>query len=314
MPSNLGRAILKTLTYCDIFDYPLTEAEIWKRLIRHKDTKLQRVKAAKGQSFKEVLFSLERVKEKGNFYFLKGREHIVDIRKERENWSREKLKIAKEIASLLKLIPSIKLVGITGALAVENSDKLDDIDLFIVTSPKLIWITRFFTTVLVEMTGKRRHPGQADVSDKICLNMFVDEEHLSIDKKERDLFSAHEVVQMKPIWDRDNTYKKFLDVNIWVRKFLPNAFVNLEHITKNIKLFNKTQSRPKNKKKFLVHSSWFIVRLLEESSKRFQLWYMRKRRTKEVIRDGVIRFHPQDARKWVMEKYLEKMSSFSISD
>jgi len=50
-----------------------------------------------------------------------------------------------------------------------------------------------------------------------------------------------------------------------------------------------------------------LLNLVETSLKKFQLWYMRNRRTTEVIKNGVIRFHPEDARVWVMEKYKERL-------
>jgi len=52
--------------------------------------------------------------------------------------------------------------------------------------------------------------------------MFVSEPALP--ESERDLFSAHEVLQMEPVFDRGNTYKKFLLANKWVKTFLPNAW------------------------------------------------------------------------------------------
>ena len=52
--------------------------------------------------------------------------------------------------------------------------------------------------------------------------MFLDERHLQIPKKEQDLFSAHEVCQLKVIWEKDGIYQKFLKENQWVRQFLPN--------------------------------------------------------------------------------------------
>jgi hypothetical protein len=83
-------------------------------------------------------------------------------------------------------------------------------------------LTRLFSVFLVELTGKRRRPGDQKVKDKICLNMLLDESHLAIPEKERDLFSAHEVCQMKPLWEKERTYQKFLKANQWSQEFLPN--------------------------------------------------------------------------------------------
>jgi len=107
-------------------------------------------------------------------------------------------------------------------LAMENSNENDDIDLLIITSKSRLWLTRFLTVILLELVANRRHPADKEVKDKICLNMFLDEGHLEVPKKEQDLFSAHEVCQLKVLWDKNGIYQKFLKANLWSKKFLPN--------------------------------------------------------------------------------------------
>lgn len=289
-----SRAILKTLIYADLFDYPLTEEEIWKRVIKVKSPQHQSVWGRRQTEVKSTIKNLKLIQEKDGLYFLKEREKIVALRQRRKKWSEEKLKIAKKIASFLRFIPTIKLIGITGALAIDNVKEDDDIDLFVVTSQGLLWTTRLLATFLTEVTGRRRHPGETNVADKICLNMFVDEDHLSVPSFERDLFSAHEVVQMKPLYDKGDTYQKFLQANLWVKDYLPNGI--------GIKNALKTPEKS-------VRPYFSVV---EKIFKNFQLWYMGKRRTTEVITDGVIRFHPQDARKWVLKKYHQRLSDLGL--
>ncbi|MBI3379490.1 hypothetical protein HY029_01905 [Candidatus Gottesmanbacteria bacterium] len=286
MPLSLRKAILSTVSYADIFDYPLTAEEIWRWIIKYKNITMQ-------QCNKEIKKN-NLIQFQSGYFFLKHRKEIIDLRKAREKYSLEKLKTAQEIANLLKFIPSVKLVGITGALAMNNAKEEDDIDLFIITSGRLLWTTRCLSTLLVEITGRRRHPGESNINNKICLNMFVDEEYLEVFKKEQDLFSAHEVIQMKPLFERDNTYKKFLRRNSWVRKYLSNATESIKYKV----LSNKSENKTPN--------------LLENILRQFQLWYMRNRKTTEVIKEGVIRFHPHDARVWVMQKYRERFKKFKL--
>lgn len=51
---------------------------------------------------------------------------------------------------------------------------------------------------------------------------------------------------------------------------------------------------------------------LEALACRLQLKYMAPRRTTEVIEPGRIRFHPQDARKWVLEEYQERLKELGL--
>lgn len=287
--TKINEAILRTLIYADLFDYPLTVEETWRFLLIKKSSK---------EEIKKAYRDLRPTKEYDGFYFLKGREKIVGLRKKRQKWSQKKLKIAEKTAKSLKLIPWVKMIGITGGLAILNSDKNDDIDLLIVSAPKRLWLTRFLVTFLVSLAGKRRQPGETQVKDKICLNMFLDEEHLRVPKKEQDLFSAHEICQMRPLYDKDKTSARFFRENQWAKKYLPNASFtihNIEHEALNIN----------RKRKFKVAD--FVFNLVEALLKLFQLWFMRKRRTTEVITEGILRFHPQDSRDWIFKEYAARL-------
>lgn len=114
------------------------------------------------------------------------------------------------------------MVAVTGNLAMDNAEKNDDIDLLIVTARKRLWLTRLLTNFLVEIVANRRRPNDKEVKDKICLNMFLTEDHLKIPLKEQNLFTAHEVCQLKLLWQRKNSYQKFIQKNLWSQKFLPN--------------------------------------------------------------------------------------------
>ncbi|MCJ7740942.1 hypothetical protein MUP32_06570 [Candidatus Microgenomates bacterium] len=284
MPRLLEKAIIKTLVYADLFDYPLTKEEIWERLIKIQNPKLK-------CQIKFKIQNIKFTKRKEKYYYLVGREEIIQLRKDREHYCEEKIEIARRVTKLLKLIPSVKFIGLTGAVAVGNADEDDDIDLLIITSANLLWTTRFLVTLSVDLMRLRRRPGDKKVKNKICLNMFIDENHLAIGKDERDLFTAYEIVQMKPLFEKENTYLKFIQNNFWVKRFLPNA------IEKNPCL----AGRQANDK--------IPLRIIESLLKKLQLKYMQKRRTTEKIKTGVIRFHPRDIRKEIMKQFATRTNS-----
>lgn len=215
--NNILKAIFRTLTYADIFAYPLNDKEIWEYLITDKKVNLQSLTKELARVVDKKL-----ILQDSGFYFLPGREMIVALRKRRKMASRNKMKIAHRVAGRLKFIPTIKMVAITGALAMDNSEKNDDIDLLIVTDKKRLWLTRLLTIFLVELVAQRRRPKDKEFKDKICLNMFLDEENLQVPPIERNLFSAHEACQLKPIWNRGDTYKRFVRANKWTTRYLAN--------------------------------------------------------------------------------------------
>jgi hypothetical protein len=56
-----------------------------------------------------------------------------------------------------------------------------------------------------------------------------------------------------------------------------------------------------------------ILSQLEALARWAQLRYMAPRRTTEVIESGRIRFHPHDARKWVLRDYRQRLKKLGVS-
>ncbi len=210
LPCKMELAILRTLCYHDLFDYPLTLEETHRFLIGKKKGEIKN------------LIKEGKVEEKDGFYFLKGKRETVSLRKKREKISRKKLVLAQRMADWFRLIPTIKMIAVTGALAINNSQKDDDIDFLIVTSKNGLWLTRIPAVLLIELLASRPQLDKGRLKDTICLNIFLDENHLQMPKEKQNLFVAHEIVQMKPLWQKDEVYQKFLKKNQWVAKYLPN--------------------------------------------------------------------------------------------
>ncbi len=292
MQKSIKKAVLQTLIYSDIFDYPLSKEEIWKFLIGKNIDRGFFEKELKSLGSESTPLGCSH---KNNFYYLLGREKIVEKRIKREKISREKLKIAKKVARWLSYIPTTLFVGVSGALALKNSHKDDDIDLFIITSKNTLWITRLAIVVLLMFTGQYRKRTAKDVCDKICLNMLIDETSLQLPLKQQDLYGAHEVIQLMPIFVKDNVHHRFLQANKWAEKFLPQAVRRIKNRQK--------------KSLFLIHNSLFI---LEWLAKQLQLWFINKHKTKEIVSDKFLAFHPFDYRKKILNLYQKRIKKYEI--
>ncbi len=273
-----SKAILKTLLYSNIFNYPLTKEEVFQSLITNETFTKE-----------EVFQSLKKIKKisfKNGFYFLKGRDYIVELRRKREKQSLEKIKIAKNIARKLSLIPTIKLIGISGNLSLKNADEEDDIDFFIIAKKNTVWITRFFTILILKLLGKHRKRKDKNVKNKICLNMFLDEGHI---KFKKNIYLAHEIIQLLPILNKDNTYQKFLNKNIWVFNYMPNSMKIIERNYPNIDT---------KKSLFRYLDYLFMVP---------QLFYMKRHITSEKISNESLFFHPFDHQKRILREYKKSL-------
>lgn len=303
---QLKDSILRTLHYHDLFDYPLEQGEIHRFLIDNSELKTPTyAKASAGrqnskpnlktQNLPKNLIKERKIISIDNYYCLHGREKIINLRKEREKYSLEKIKIAKRVIQLIKLIPWIKMVGITGALAMNNSREDDDIDLLITTTKDRLWLTRFLLIIILEILSKRRRPQDKNYKNKICLNMFLDETALVFTKEKQNLFIAHEIVQLKPIINKDFTYEKFLMANNWLRKYLPNSFK-----TQNFKFTTQ--------KSYILHLTSYIFNFFDKLAYQLQLKYMQSKRTREEISSHFAFFHPKDRTKEILKKYYSIFS------
>jgi len=296
----MEKAILKTLIYADIFDYPLKAYEIHKWLIGRK-VSLRQVEKALGRLSKKI-----KVKSKKDYFFLPGRVSLVSIRQQRGRQSSLYFKKLQFIMPFLKLIPSIKLIGISGGLAMENADKKDDIDLFIVTAKNRLWISRLLTLGFLSLIGQRRQVKDKDrkIAGKLCLNILLEEDKLSQDK--RDIYVAHEVLQMRVLWQRGGIYSKYLLDNEWAFKFLPN-WIGDNFFETSLRGGRKSKRLSSDEAIFrnrLPRSqSSLAMTALENLAKKFQLKIMKSPKGMERIEEGALYFHPQDCRERILAEY-----------
>jgi hypothetical protein len=288
---NRERAILKTLLYSDFFDYPLKEEEIFKYLIT--DKKIDKIQVHK--VLKQFKIAVESNK---NFYFLSGRKSLVKKRINREKISLQKFKKAKKIIKILSLIPTIRLIGISGTLSMRNSEKHDDIDIFVITQENFVWTTRFLLIIFLVLLGVYRTRNSKNYSDKICLNMMLDEGSM---KLEKNLYIAHEISQLVPVFEKDNTYKKFLLENKWIENFMINAL-------NDKKIYLKKKS---NTMDFILN--WlFDFFAFEKIAKYLQLIYMKKHITSEIVKPGVLRLHPFDYKSYILQSFNKKINELGL--
>jgi len=235
-----------------------------------------------------------KIEKKGMYYFLSGREKIIQLRQKREAISQRKFKEALHYANLLRFIPWVKAVFATGALAAGNTGEEDDLDLLIIATPRRLWLTRFLVFLVFSLLGVIRKPQSVRVKDKICPNMFLSVLVLAIPPNEQNLYTAHEVVQAKPIWEEKSLHQRFLAANAWVKKFLPNFYLPLK----------LDKSRFKR--------GFFFLDWLELLAYRLQLKYMSRRRTREIVTPERILFHPIDQAAKILPMFERRLVSFSL--
>ncbi|RLC32377.1 hypothetical protein DRH13_01820 [Candidatus Woesebacteria bacterium] len=259
----LGEKEISSLIYHDIFDYPLTPLDLIKWT------------AGKAVKFK----NLENIKisTKNGFLFLSGKEGSTLKRLMRKRISKRKLEKAIKAAKILSFLPTVKMIAVTGALAMNNANEESDIDFLTITKKGSLWTTRLLTMALLKAFRiPRRKYGDKSTKDKLCLNIWLDENDLAWSKKSRNIFTSHEISQIIPLVNKGQTYEKFLSKNTWVTDYWPNAT-------------SAKAGKEKEKKE-----KGFVIKLMEPLARRAQYRYMKDKITRETITSTRALFHPVD--------------------
>jgi len=204
---SIARAVLGSIIFLDLFDYPLTTYEVWYYL----DKKFTLTDVV---SVLDYLTLEKKLDKKNGFYFLPGREVIIDIRQRRFNYACSKIKKAKAFTKLFSFFPFIKLVAVANFIGAYNLRQGSDIDFFIITSPNRIWLSRLVSAGLAKIL-KLRPTGQQK-KDKICLSFYVSESSLNLKKLELengDPYFYYWLRGLRPIHNKKNTWFNFLQAN-----------------------------------------------------------------------------------------------------
>jgi len=206
MLTSLETAILATIVYSDLFDFPLTRDEVL-RWLPVPATAAEVDAALAGDALMPAYLSVV-----GFYVTLSGREEVVATRERRRAASATLDKEACRYGSWIARLPLVRMVAVTGSLAVDNADPGADLDYLIVTAPGRVWLTRALTMVLVRLAALR--------GVTLCPNYLLAATALA--QPARDLYTARELLQMRPLAGLD-LYTRMLDANPWWRDFLPNA-------------------------------------------------------------------------------------------
>jgi len=283
MKDQIKLSIIDTLAYFDVFGYCLTFDQVVSLLHSQKVEK---------RLIKECIDVISIIEKKGGYYFFSGRTKSALNRKIKQNYNKEKINLAKNYASLLGFIPGVKFIALTGSVSMMNASENDDIDLFIVTKNNMLWIARFYVVLLVKFLGVKREYRNKVVRDKLCLNMFLDEDEMSF--SDRNIYIAHEIAQMKVLYDDGDMYGKLIHENIWIKRFFPNMKINYNNSGIYKKRINArfVKSSILNKVNFL----FFI----------FQYKYMKNKITQEKVNLKKAFFHPNDNAHIITVEYKKR--------
>lgn len=205
--------ILTTLTYFDLFRYPLTQTEIFFFLRNHY----------KQEEFVCALYALlkeEQVFKLDEFFSLQNNYKLVARRRAGNLTASRLLDTAEGIATFLSSFPFVRGVAVSGSLSKNFADEKSDIDFFIITAKNRLWLARTLMHLFKKITYlfKKEH--------FFCMNYYVDEEGLQI--REKNIYTATELATLLPLRGIA-AFRDLYRSNPWGRDYLPNHFMKVAY-------------------------------------------------------------------------------------
>lgn len=202
-PLDIRDAVVRTLAYSDLFDHPLTAREVHRYLLWV---------TARPEEVAAALEAAPGLTCRDGYHMLAGREHLVTVRRRRASVAADLWPHAERWGRILAALPFVRMVAVTGALAVDSVERGADVDYLIVARGGRVWLCRALVTAVARaaaLSGVR-----------LCPNYVLSEAALPL--ADRTLYVARELLQMVPLAGQE-TLARMRAANAWSEEFLPNA-------------------------------------------------------------------------------------------
>jgi hypothetical protein len=204
--SDLENAVLRTLSYFDIFNYPLKASEVLNFL------DVSAVLSEVEQALKNLTIE-NQVTHHGELYSLQSDDSVFDRRHKGNGLAERLLPQVKKRADFIFQFPFVRSVMASGSLSKNFMDEKSDFDFFIVCASKRLWISRTLLVLFKKIFLKNSHR-------HFCVNYFIGESDLEIDEK--NIFTATELATVLPLTGSDH-YTKLMSANHhWMTQQFPN--------------------------------------------------------------------------------------------
>ncbi len=200
-------AVLQTLAYFEIFQYPLREEEVLAFCSEPGAT------AVVVREILQNLVEQGRIFQFGAFFQLKNNASWAPKRLDSNQKADAILPRARRMAGFIAKFPFVRAVFVSGSLSKHCMNPESDVDFFIVTTPGRLWVARTALVLFKKIFLLNSHK-------YFCVNYFVDTEHLEIEEK--NLFTATETVTLLPMLGRE-CYDDFCRANPWAWQQFPHS-------------------------------------------------------------------------------------------
>lgn len=316
--SNLKNAIFSTLSFFAIFNYALTIEELFQNLLFYKRNE-EKIDLLNLELILNSLVSKKIIqKENGLYFIFENKSSVYLLNKRRQyylNYQKKK-KIALKWGRRLAKFPGVRFISLVNTVGMKMPKTSSDIDFFIITDKKSLWISRFFITLYLKIFGIR--PNFKDDTDTICTSFWISEKDLNLSKIKYQYFDVYLLYWMNniiTIYDENNYFEKLRKNNEWQNRFLPFLNTNILDEKDLIKLTSFSKII-KNLGELI-----FINKFFHKVLKKLQLKYfpekikkLMNKDTRVMINDDILKMHTIDNRKKYYTLYKENLDNLLKKD
>jgi len=288
---EISRSVLRVLLYFRIFHYPITREELFSYTASGNILETQ---ATLAQLIRDGF-----VQSKGEYVWVNNDDKIISSRISGNIRAEKFLKTARRHARLLSWFPFINSICISGSLSKLYMDDHSDIDYFIITNKRRLWLTKLLMSAIVEtleVLGLQKY---------FCPNYIITEDNLSI--TDRNIYTAMEIITLIPLYNYKG-YTDFLEANEWVRMYFPNYRQNL---SANILSQGKKPLRSFFGSRFFT---WLDTRVFRFYKKRFAAKVKAGKivaiENDMVITENNFKLHLSGHRHRILQQYQEQIWQF----
>lgn len=207
----------------------------------------------------------------------------------------------KKYMKYISWIPGLRMVAVCNSLSMYASDADSDIDFFVVTEKKRMWLVRILMTLIFQILGVRRHGKK--VAKRFCLSFFSTMEWLDFSnfRLENDIYLAYWIYYLKPILNFWNTYENLRNLNgNWTSEFFEAT--NHHEDEEKYLICNNNPKQWTNNSKILDWIDAFLKKLFlpKTLAHKKSLWNP----IGIIVNENMLKFHNNDRREEIKKSLI----------
>ncbi len=316
MEDNLYASIARTIAFFDIFDYPLTDRELFEYL--HNPPLKPKLNFS---SFFLQTRTLpdSRISYTHGMWHLVGREALVYVRTDRSVYLEDKMRSLRKAVRLFSGIPFVRAVFVCNTLAFNAADEDSDIDVLIVASFGKMWIARLWTTLVLSFHQLRRT--KKKIANRICLSFYLADRSLNLSKFKiaaDDIYLSYWLRTLIPVYDPDSLGESMLRAN---QELLSPFLSRARHYMPRILLPQRYLAKKFSSRVCENLLSGSIGSSIEKFARSFQRRKIMRNPTslvhandtRVVVTDSMFKFHENDRRELYRREWYQRLEKIGIS-